>query len=350
AAVPRASIPSTQREVKGMKTQSRLPLLTAHTLFKGKLPPDDPRSGRYFAMYSSVLGGIVTDPRLMTIPLEDHMVHRGDGVFETLAIHHGKVYQLKPHLERLARSAALAGIEFPAPEREIEGILLETAAVGRARDATARVFTSRGTGGFSVNPKECSQSHLYIIVTAPESPPAAYRLHGMKVITSSIPARGEGPAQMKSCNYLPNALMELEAQKRGVDSAVGVDEAGFLAEGSNKNLAIITPDRVFKTPTFRHCLQGTTLLRVMELARDLVEEGEGVLTDVVQADIPREEAYGAAEMMFLGTTLKVLPIVEFDGHPIGGGRPGPGALRLREALERDMIENDALLTPVPYAD
>ncbi len=331
-----------------MKTRSHLPRLTAHDLFKGKLSPDDRRSGRYFAMYSSVLGGIVTDPRLMTVPLEDHIVHRGDGVFETLALHHGKVYQLGPPLTRLARSAEMAGNEFPAPEREIRDILLETAAVGRAREAAVRVFISRGTGGFSVDPKECSQSHLYVIVTAPEPPSAALQLHGMKVITTQVPAPNEEIAQMKSCNYMSNALMELEAHRKGVDSAVAVDEDGFLAEGSNKNVAIITPAKEFKAPTFRHSLQGTTLRRTMELARNLVQEG--ILTDVVQSNIPREEAYGAAEMMFLGTTLKALPIVEFDGHPIGGGQPGEVVAQLHKELERDMQENDSLLTPVPYDD
>ncbi len=136
-----------------MKTRSHLSRLSAHDLFKGKLSPDDPRSGRYFAMYSSVLGGIVTDPRLMTVPLEDHMVHRGDGIFEAMEINQGKVYQLGAHLDRLGRSAEMAGIDFPAPESEIVDILLETAAEGKAREAICRVFISRGTGGFSVNPK-----------------------------------------------------------------------------------------------------------------------------------------------------------------------------------------------------
>jgi branched-subunit amino acid aminotransferase/4-amino-4-deoxychorismate lyase len=331
-----------------MKKRPHLPILTSHELFRGKIPPDDPRSGRYFAMYSSVLGGIVTDPRLMTVPLDDHMVHRGDGVFETLAIHHGKLYQLAAHLRRLVRSAEIAGIEFPAPEHEIEEILLETAAVAQAREGAARIFISRGTGGFSVNPKECSQSHLYMIVTAPEPPPAAHYIHGVRVITSSIPARRAEMAQLKSCNYMPNALMELEASRKGVDSAVGIDEGGFLAEGSNKNVGLVTAQREFQTPAFHHSLQGTTLIRVMELARRLVEEG--VLADVVQRDIPREEAYRALEMMFLGTTLKVLPIVQFDGHPIGTGQPGPVVRRLRAELERDMRENHSLLTPIPYAN
>lgn len=47
---------------------------------------------RYLAMYSSVFGGITLDPAAMVIPMDDHMVHRGHGVFDTAAIVDGLVY------------------------------------------------------------------------------------------------------------------------------------------------------------------------------------------------------------------------------------------------------------------
>lgn len=40
----------------------------------------------YPAMYSSVYGGIILDPALMVIPIDDHMVHRGHGVFDTAVL------------------------------------------------------------------------------------------------------------------------------------------------------------------------------------------------------------------------------------------------------------------------
>lgn len=50
------------------------------------------RKGQQFlAMYSSVVGGITTDPAAMVIPLDDHMVHRGHGVFDTAMIINGSV-------------------------------------------------------------------------------------------------------------------------------------------------------------------------------------------------------------------------------------------------------------------
>jgi len=49
------------------------------------------RTGKqsYRAMYSSIFGGITIDPTLMVIPIDDHMVHRGHGVFDTALIING---------------------------------------------------------------------------------------------------------------------------------------------------------------------------------------------------------------------------------------------------------------------
>jgi 4-amino-4-deoxychorismate lyase len=63
---------------------------------------------KYAAFYSSQLGGIVTDPSLMVIPFDDHMVHRGHGIFDTAGIVRGRIYDLEAHLDRFMGSALLA--------------------------------------------------------------------------------------------------------------------------------------------------------------------------------------------------------------------------------------------------
>ena len=141
-------------------------------------------------------------------------------------------------------------------DAEVRFLLLETSAVARAREAVLRIFLSRGTGGFSVSPGECSQPHIYIIVTAPEPVPASFYLHGMKVITSRVPLRDPAFAEMKGCNYQPNALLELEAIQAEADSALWVDEEGYLAEGSNKNVAIVTPEPSVQGTSFSASPQG----------------------------------------------------------------------------------------------
>src|SRR5258705_10433223 len=68
---------------------------------------------KYWAFYSSQLGGIVTDPALMIIPFDDHMVHRGHGIFDTAAIEAGKNYDLTPPPHRFVRSARSPSLRLP---------------------------------------------------------------------------------------------------------------------------------------------------------------------------------------------------------------------------------------------
>ena len=68
---------------------------------------------KLFAMYSSVTDCIVTDQSIMTVPADDHLVHRGDGVFESFKCINGSIYNLEDHLVRLERSCAALGIAPP---------------------------------------------------------------------------------------------------------------------------------------------------------------------------------------------------------------------------------------------
>src|SRR5687768_18102659 len=58
---------------------------------------------KYTAFYSSQLQGIVTDPALMVLPFDDHMVHRGHGIFDTAGIVNGRIYDLDAHLDRFLK-------------------------------------------------------------------------------------------------------------------------------------------------------------------------------------------------------------------------------------------------------
>src|ERR1041384_7445934 len=108
------------------------------------------KADNFYAMYSSVLGGIVTDPALMVLPLDDHMVHRGHAVFDTATLTHGMLYQLDSHLDRLLRSAESARIPLPFERGELREIVLDTAAASGQRDASVRYWLSAGPGGFGL--------------------------------------------------------------------------------------------------------------------------------------------------------------------------------------------------------
>ena len=303
-----------------------------------------PYHQNYLAMYSSVLGGVVTDPFLMTIPVDDHMVHRGDGIFEAFKCVNGNIYNLTAHLERLERSARAVYLTLPASLEHITDLVIGTIRIAGTQDCLIRLFVSRGPGGFTTNPYECPSSQIYIVACNPSVYPEEQSTEGVFIKSSSIPVKKSYFATIKSCNYLPNVLMKKEAVDAGVQYTVSIDENGFLGEGSTENIGLVTPDRTLKFPRFARILKGTTVTRVAELAESLVANGK--LEQVVFEDITLNEAYSGAEILLFGTTFDILAAVVFDGHAIGSGRPGEIYQLLLELLTRDIENNSALHTKV----
>ena len=303
-----------------------------------------PYHEKYYAMYSSVYGGVVTDPVLMMVPVDDHMVHRGDAVFETVKCLDGALYGMRAHLQRLAHSASSVGQSLPASLDEIAATVVETVRCGGRRDALVRLIVSRGPGSLGVNPYDCPAPQLYVVVYRLDPPFMEKHPEGARIRTSAVPAKPALFAGIKNCNYMPNVLMKKEAVDAGVDYVVGFTERGFLTEGATENVGIVTRQRELLFPRLEGILAGTTMLRVMELAGRLVDGGELARTGF--ADIAREDILSAAEFLVVGTTPNVAAAREFDGTAIGGGRPGPVGQKLGALLQEDMRRNPAVRTRV----
>ncbi len=294
----------------------------------------------YYAMYSSILGGIVTDGVLMQVPLDDHLVHRGDGVFDTFKCVNGAAYNLDAHLTRLMQSAAGIGLSWKPGVDEIRHLTLETLRVAGKAECSGRVMLSRGPGGFGVNPYESEQAGLYIVVYKLGKPFMNQHPEGARVMRSRVAAKPGDWATIKNCNYLPNVFMKREAVDSGVDFVLGYDEEGHLTEGATENAGIVTKRGVLVFPELKNILAGTTMLRVMALASEL----RGAIKGVEVRGITEAEVEDAAELLIVGTTLNVVAGCVYGGKLIGDGRPGPVYRVLQEALETDMLHNAALRT------
>src|SRR5688500_8622308 len=106
----------------------------------------------YFAFYSSQLGGIVTDPALMVLPFDDHMVHRGHGIFDTAGVVGGKIYDLEAHLDRFVLSAERSKLRISPSRSEMRDIIISTTAISSARDGSIRYWLSSGPGSLELTP------------------------------------------------------------------------------------------------------------------------------------------------------------------------------------------------------
>ncbi len=291
----------------------------------------------YPAMYSSIYGGIVTDPALMVLPLDDHMVHRGDGIFEAIRSTQNGFYLLQEHLARLEKSAAMIGLAVPTSN--IAQIAAELHRVANVERGMLRIFVSRGLGDFSPNPYATSGSQLYMILTASPAAAAEKYEKGARLCFSDVAVKPGAFSKVKSCNYLPNVMMKKEAIDRRYDFAISRTDKRQIAEGPTENILVWLKNGDLVAPKFDYTLRGTTLVRILELARANREQllrDNLVVAAIDTRDIHEEDLYTAKEVMMVGTTLEVMPVTEIEIQKISNGKVGLLARRLRQMLQQDI--------------
>ena len=328
-------------------SNTRLPLLNADDVLANLRTLRVRQPVQFDAFYSSQLGGIVTDPALMLLPFDDHMVHRGHGIFDTAGLVNGRIYDLEAHLDRFLGSAERSRLRLAGSRADMRNIIVKTAAASGRREGAIRYWLSSGPGSLELSPAAGAEPGFFVMVFGGLSYPARWYTEGLKVMTTTYPIKPPLYAITKATNYLPNVLMQMEAKAAGLDNGVFIDDLGFVGESSNMNVAFVTQDGVLRHPRFERVLPGCTSLRVLELAQHLV--GRSVLTGVEVADIPADDARNAREMLLLGSSVKVAPIVAWDGKPIGDGKPGPAAAALLALIDEDMRSGDRLIE-VPYVE
>jgi 4-amino-4-deoxychorismate lyase len=299
----------------------------------------------YFAFYSSQLKGVVTDPALMVIPFDDHIVHRGHGIFDTAAIVDGNIYDLEAHLDRFLLSADRSKLRLPGSRAEMRDIIIQTAAASGRRDGSIRYWMSSGPGSLELTPAKGAEPGFFVMIFGGLSYPERWYSEGLRVMTTTYPIKAPLYAITKATNYLPNVLMQMEAKEKGFDNGVFIDEDGNVGESSNMNVAFVTRGGVLVHPKFDHILSGCTSLRLLELAR--AHQDRAQVTGVEVRNISVGEARASREMLLLGSSIKVAPVVRWDDQAIGNGTPGPVSKALLQLLEQDMRTSDRLIA-IPY--
>ena len=302
------------------------------------------RDKKLYAMYSSVTDCIVTDQSVMAVPVDDHMVHRGDGVFESFKCIDGNIYNLMDHLARLDSSCSTLGIEFALSHEELSDIIVQTLRAGGRRNALVRLLVSRGQGTMGVNPYACFHPELYIV--AYELPDAKIDKlpDGVSVAVSKVPIKPGIFATVKTCNYLPNVLMKKEAVDLGVDFTVSLDEKRNIGEGATENIGIVTLGKELFMPPPERVLAGTTAKRALAFAQQLKKER--ILTSAEFRPISLGMVRSAAEVHIYGTKPNITPVTVFDGNPVGNGKPGPIAQLLFDMLKQEMVPDSSRLIKV----
>jgi len=266
------------------------------------------------------LNGEIMPTAQACIPVSDHGLLYGDGVFEGIRFYQGRAFRLPEHLHRLRDSAAAIGLPLPLDQGALETAVADLIAVFGAPEGYLRLVVTRGMGAMGIDPSSCKRGNVFIIATQMELVDAEKRRQGIRVIiaaTRRLPVDGLDP-RIKSLNYLNHILARMEAANAGAQEAILLNARGHVCEGSADNVFIVREGVLLTPPVSDGALDGITRRVVIELA---VQAGIACR----EATLAPYDLYTADECLLTGTGAELIPVCNIDGRAL---RQCPGSVYL----------------------
>jgi len=252
-------------------------------------------------------GQLLLDVHAPALPVLDHGVTVGDGVFETVKVVDGQPFALTRHLARLARSAKGLGLEVPDEQRVRRAVAAvldaEPPSLGKVRITYTAGDGPMGSGRSLGSPR-------LIVVSDALEPPAP----DVRVVTVPWVRNDRGAlAGLKTTSYADNVVALAYAHERGASEALFANTRDNLCEGTGSNVFYVV-DGELRTPSLASgCLAGVSRALVLEWCGGReVDEPLGVLRQ-------------AEEIFLVGTTRDVQPVSAVDDRALDA--PGPVTAR-----------------------
>jgi len=273
------------------------------------------------------LDGRIVDGADAKIPVTDHGLLYGDGIFEGIRVYARRVFRLPDHLRRFGASARAIGLELPGGLDAMEKIVLETARAHGANEAYLRLVATRGSGELGVDPTECHAPTVFCIADGIRLYEPEKLARGIELVTVSVrrPAADALDPRVKSLNYLNSVLAKREARQRGADEGLILNASGQIAEAAVANVFAVRDGVLSTPPPTDGALEGITRASVLEIAR-----GQGI--EAREQTLGRFDLFAADECFLTGTGARIVPVAGLDGERIGLGGVGPITARLMEAF------------------
>ena len=253
----------------------------------------------------------------------------GDGVWEGLRLHKGRLLFLETHLDRLYDGLAKIELDIGLTREALTAELERTlAANGMEHGAHLRLMVTRGEkAAANQDPRNWLGKPTIVITAEYKTPSPDIVTKGLSLFTSSIRCT---PAEMfdmrlNSHSRLSLITALLEAIKAGADEAVMLDPGGHVSSCNATNLFWAKDGRV-RTSSGHFCFNGVTRGNVIALCA-----ANGIAIE--QGHFPLADLHGADEAFVTGTFGGLTPVREVDGHVLPATLPGPVTTRLRALYE-----------------
>jgi D-alanine transaminase len=274
---------------------------------------------------------------LVRISPDDRGFLFADGAYEVIRSYDGRLFKLQAHLQRLENS--LQALHIAAPDtgklQDAAAQLLQHNAL-TTEDAALYVQVTRGVAPRKhAFPPSNTPPTIYLTASPFRASPEKWE-QGVRIIL--LPDMRWSRCDIKSVALLPNVLANQQAKESGAHEAVFVRK-GTITEGSHTNFAAVFDGRLITHPRTHHILPGITREIVLDLCREL---------DLSCSESPIREAKlrEASELMLLGTTTEIMPVVQVDDWQVGNGQPGPVTRTLQRAF-RTLVASEPLHGKTP---
>ena len=236
----------------------------------------------------------------------------GDGVWEGLRVHDGKLSFLDRHLDRLFEGAKAIAMDVGLDRDAIARRLYETIDANGMKDGGhVRLMVTRGVRSTPYqDPRVVVSPATVVIIAEYKEPDSAIYQRGLKLFTVHV-RRGDPAVQDQKINShskLNCILASVQATQAGADEALMLDPHGFVATCNSTHFFIVRKGEVW-TSSGKYCLGGITRGLALEVARDA-----GI--PAIEKDFSLTDVYGADEAFVTGTFAGIVPIREVDGRQL----------------------------------
>jgi branched-chain amino acid aminotransferase len=258
----------------------------------------------------------------------------GDGVWEGLRVHRGRIAFLGAHLDRLYEAAKAIDLDVGMERAALSAALYHTLTANKMTEGVhMRLMVTRGLKSTPYqDPRACIGAATVVIIPEYKVPRPQMLTQGVRLFTVHV-RRGAPDVQdpkLNSHSKLNCITACIQATKAGADEALMLDPHGFVATCNSTHFFIVRRGEVW-TSSGDYCLAGITRANVLQLCREH-------RIPVYEKNFSLTEAYGAEEAFVTGTFAGVAPVTEIDGRRISAAR-GPMVERLQQ-LYLQLIERD----------
>jgi branched-chain amino acid aminotransferase len=263
-----------------------------------------------------------------TVSVFDSGFMLGDGVWEGLRVHEGRIAFLEAHLDRLWEGAKAIAMDVGVTRAGLTSRLYATIDANGMDSCHIRLMVTRGVRSTPYQDPRVVVSPATIVIIAEHKDPLPATLEkGIRLFTVHV-RRGFPDVQdqkLNSHSKLNCITACIQATEAGADEALMLDPHGFVATCNSTHFFIVKRNRrgvqEVWTSTGDYCLGGITRGNVILLCED-----NGI--PVFQKNFSLTDVYSADEAFVTGTFAGVVPVTSIDGRHLTDGR-GPMVERLQ---------------------